>query len=65
MGGSSKVEEAEVESCAVVFEEYDVDTAGVSKNGSLGALARFVVVVIGGDFGGRGGTARCVARGCD
>ena len=53
VGGSSKVEEAEVESWAVVFaEEYDVDTAGVSKNGSLGALARFVwvVEVIGGDF---------------
>lgn len=66
-GGSSTVEEAEMESCAVVPpDEKDVDRAGESKNGSLGALERLVCVVeMIGALCERCGPELSDERGCD
>ena len=53
LAGSSLRVEPDVDTFAVVFDEYDEDSAGVSENGSLGARGRFacvVVDVIGGAF---------------
>lgn len=61
-GSSFTVEEPDVESWAVVLpDEYEVERGGVSRNGSLGALARLgkVVDIIGGDFWGCGGAEGC------
>ena len=56
------VEEPDAESWAIVLpDEYEVESGGVSKNGSLGALGRLgkVVDIIGGDLWGRGGAEGC------
>lgn len=66
-GGSSIVEDPEVDSRAVVLpDEYEVESAGVSKNGSLGALDRLVCVVeMIGALCEHGGPEMSEERGCD